>query len=134
MSDCDFCKVMEELFLYETTHSKVIFNYLQVDTTYAIVVVPKRHVTTVLDLNKEEYVDLCLTVWDVHKKLSETGIIDCESCNYLLNEGPESGKTVDHVHYHFLTRKKNDKIQNMARPTKEKFNADRVEEIKKILL
>lgn len=131
-TNCIFCNVMKELFLYETTHSKVVFNFQQVDGVEAIIIVPKRHVTTVLDLHEEEYVDLLLTARNIHKKLFDAGMTEF---NYLLNEGTAiSGKTVDHVHIHIFTRKENDGIQNMTRPTREKFNADHIEKIKKILL
>jgi len=129
---CIFCNVMSELFLYETTHSKVIFNFQQVESVYAIMIIPKKHVLTVLDLEEDEYIDLFLTAKYIHKKLSDAGI---KELNYLLNEGSLIvGKNVDHVHIHIFTRKENDGIQNMVRPTRKKFNADRVEEIKKILL
>lgn len=132
ITDCVFCNVMQKLFLYETKFSTVLINLFQVDGVIGIVIAPQRHVETLLELSEEEYVDLCLTSRDVQKKLNAGGITEL---NYHLNEGTRiSGKTVSHVHMLIFTRKEDDGIVSMIRPTSKVVSDEYLSEIKKLFI
>ena len=132
IADCIFCNVMEKLFLYETKHSVVLINLFQVEGVEAIAIVPKRHVETVLELPEEEYIDLFLTTRNVHKKLAENGWFEL---NYILNEGTKiSGKTVAHAHMLIFTRKENDGITSMYRPTAKSVTDEHLTTLRKLFV
>lgn len=133
MEECRLCNISRELLIYETEYCRVLANFLQVECVSAVMVVPKRHIETVLELSQEEYVDLFVTAREVHRKLvAETGETEF---NYLLNEGTQiSGKTEKHVHLHVFSRKLDDGIVNMSRPNRRKYLDEEVKTLKQILI
>jgi len=70
-------------------------------------VVPKRHVTNIRELNRDELIDLITTVQLVSQKYQET--MKLEGFNYGFNEGHYSGQRVDHFHFHIMPRVEGDK-------------------------
>jgi diadenosine tetraphosphate (Ap4A) HIT family hydrolase len=55
--------------------------------------------------------------------------------NYILNEGTKvSGKTVAHTHMLIFTRKENDGISSMRRPTAQTVSDEHLANLKKSFL
>jgi len=132
MKECIFCTPIEELVLFRTEYSIALLNYMQVDKVYALLVIPKRHVENILELNREEYLDLFWTARILTDKIYKSGETEF---NWLLNEGSSvSGKNEPHTHLHIFTRKYDDKMVNMARPTRRKFEKEEAERTKELLL
>ena len=65
-------------------------------------VVPRRLVARVKDLNVEEICDLFLSVQQISSKLEI--YLNTKACNIAIQDGPESGQSVPHVHVHILPR------------------------------
>jgi len=64
-----------------------------------LLVIPKRHVLRILELNARERDDidtLLNMAWNMLQKLGH------RSVSYLVREGTESGRTVSHIHYHAI--------------------------------
>lgn len=64
-----------------------------------LLVIPKRHVFKILELTHEErgdVDDLLNVAWQVMQRLGH------RSVSYLVREGTESGRSVDHIHYHAI--------------------------------
>lgn len=80
-----------------------------------MLVIPYRQVRRLTDLTSEEVADIFGTVQKVQKMLAkqyfkseseEVGKILNGSFNVALQDGPESGQTVPHVHVHIIPRPK----------------------------
>jgi ATP adenylyltransferase len=100
MHDCPFCdlKITSTQSIFENGNVRVIYNRSPVNKGQCMVV-PKRHVTNIRELNKEELIDLITTVQLVSQKYQAS--MKLEGFNYGFNEGHYSGQRVDHFHFHF---------------------------------
>eukprot|EP01018_Ginkgo_biloba_P004644 Gb_20573 [translate_table: standard] len=75
-----------------------------------VLVCPKRLVKRFADLTVEETTDLWLSAQRIGGKL-ET-YFKASSLTFTIQDGPEAGQTVPHVHIHILPRKINDFEKN----------------------
>lgn len=92
---------------------------------------PKREVKRFADLSSDETCDIWLTAKEVGAQLEQYH--KASSLTFTIQDGPESGQTVPHVHIHILPRKKgdfenNDEIYNAIdakeKEMKEKLDLD----------
>ena len=69
-----------------------------------LLVVPGRHVARLADLSPEELAAL----WSL--AMAELAVLQssCDSVNVGINDGPEAGQTVPHVHFHLIPRNRGD--------------------------
>jgi len=106
--NCPFCdpEIIKSQTLYENKTVRVIHNIRPVNKGQCIVV-PKRHVTNIRELNKQELVDLITTVQMVSQKYQE--YLNPVGFNYGFNEGHYSGQRVGHFHFHIIPRIEGDK-------------------------
>jgi len=70
-----------------------------------LLVIPKRHITDILDLNKDEDKDLMLLTKRAIKMLKEAFHPDGFDVGYQTKMG---GGTLDHIHFHIVPRYKGD--------------------------
>lgn len=111
MENCVFCKIINGVFSsYKIYEDEYTYAFLDIakDVDGHILVVPKKHVTNILDCDQETLNHVFTTV----KKISNHLV---DNCGYdgvnLLNASDESaGQTVFHLHIHIIPRKKNDGI------------------------
>lgn len=108
MEQCPFYdpEVIEVQEIFERGTVRVIYNRSPVNTGQCTVV-PKRHVTNIRALNKEELVDLITTVQLVSQKYKES--MELVGFNFGFNEGYYSGQRVEHFHFHIMPRVEGDK-------------------------
>ncbi|PSR94998.1 Bifunctional bis(5'-adenosyl)-triphosphatase/adenylylsulfatase [Actinidia chinensis var. chinensis] len=122
-------------------HHKGVFYYT--DLSYAMVnlrpllpghvlVCPRREVKRFVDLTAEETSDLWLTAQKVGSRLEDHH--KASSLTFAIQDGPQAGQTVPHVHIHILPRKggdfeKNDEIYDAIdvkeKELKEKLDLDK---------
>jgi len=100
MEDCIFCKIANgELgteFLYEDD-SAVVFKDLNPTAPHHLLVVPKKHVQSLNELEDRNLMaDLLSAVKNVTKKL---GIKEFRT---VINTGKEAGQSVFHLHIHVI--------------------------------
>lgn len=107
MSECAFCKkeVIEYQSFLETDNEYVLANKVPILPGHSLVI-PKRHVQNIHELNDEEIKSLFSTVNKVSLKLKE--YYQAEGLNFAWNEEFIAGQTVPHLHIHILPRKKDD--------------------------
>jgi histidine triad (HIT) family protein len=104
MSDCIFCKIIEKKLpakiMYEDEQA-LGFEDVNPQAPVHILVIPKRHVSTILDTGKEDsalmshLIEICKNIAR-DKGIAERGFRIVTNCN------PESGQTVYHLHLHLL--------------------------------
>ncbi|GIJ98553.1 hypothetical protein Aspvir_000670 [Aspergillus viridinutans] len=71
-----------------------------------VLVSPRRRVPRVADLTAAETTDLFLTVQRVGKMVER--VYGASSLNIAVQDGPEAGQSVAHVHAHIIPRKRAD--------------------------
>ncbi|KAJ4846075.1 hypothetical protein Tsubulata_027398 [Turnera subulata] len=71
-----------------------------------VLIVPKRDVKRVVDLTSDETIDLWLTAQKVARMLEP--FHKATSLTFTIQDGPQAGQSVPHVHIHIVPRKVGD--------------------------
>lgn len=105
MSDCIFCKIASKEipanFVYED-EAVVAFKDLEPQAPAHVLVIPKKHVESVLALTEADKMLSAHILVDVIPKLAkELGIAE-KGFRLVANTGEEGGQTVKHLHFHIL--------------------------------
>lgn len=119
--------------IYEDEHTMAFLDIAK-DVDGHILVVPKKHVTNILDADSE-------TLSHVMNTVKKIGVHLTENCGYegmnILNANNEcSGQTVFHLHIHIIPRKRGDnvagfpKFSGAATPLEEMYERLRMDKIK----
>jgi histidine triad (HIT) family protein len=101
---CTFCRIVNKeipaKIVYED--DKVLaFHDINPQAPYHILVIPKKHISTLLELTEEDK-DLIGHIYLVMNKLAqELGVAE-RGYRVVVNCNREAGQTVFHVHFHFL--------------------------------
>lgn len=104
MSDCIFCKIIGKKIpskiIYEDELS-LAFEDINPQAPVHTLVIPKKHIPTLLDL-KEEDNSLIAHLFKVTNKIAKDKGIAERGFRLVTNCNPESGQTVYHIHIHLL--------------------------------
>ena len=76
-------------------------------TALHTLIIPKRHILSFFELNQSEQ-DGFFSFLDKQKKLILTEDPSVSAFNIGINDGPEAGRSVDHLHIHLIPRRKGD--------------------------
>ena len=113
MEDCIFCKIIKKeipsTIVYEDD-SVITFNDVNPAAPIHILVVPKKHIATLLDVTEEDK-ELIAHIYEVINQIArERGFAE-NGFRVITNCGRDSGQEVMHIHFHVLGGKKlGDKI------------------------
>ena len=103
MSDCIFCKIankeINSNLIYED-ESVVAFRDLNPQAPQHILIVPKKHVANITELDDKEIAAHIFTEV-VPKIAKEVGVAE-SGFRLVINTGEEGGQTVNHLHVHLL--------------------------------
>ncbi len=104
MEDCIFCKIINKeipgSIVYE--NEKVLaFNDINPQAPVHIIVIPKKHVTTIMEADKEMSGDIINAIQEIAKQQN----IDKTGFRVITNCGKDAGQTVNHLHFHILAGK-----------------------------
>lgn len=104
MEDCIFCKIINKeipgSIVYE--NDKILaFNDINPQAPVHIIVVPKKHVTTIMEEDKEMSADIISAI----QKIAKQQNIDKTGFRVITNCGKDAGQTVNHLHFHILAGK-----------------------------
>ncbi len=104
MSDCLFCGIIEGKIRGELVYqddSVVAFKDIGPKAPVHILIVPRKHIPTLLDLEPSDG-PLVGEIFRVAAKLAaEQGIAE-KGFRVVVNSGADAGQTVFHLHYHLL--------------------------------
>ena len=113
MEDCIFCKIIKKeipsTIIYED--DKVIaFNDVNPAAPIHILVVPKKHIETLLDVSDQDN-ELISYVYQIINKIAKEKGFANNGFRVIVNCGKDSGQEVMHIHFHVIDGKKlGDKI------------------------
>lgn len=106
MSDCIFCKIANHEIpanIVAENEYVIAFEDVHPVAPIHILVVPKKHIANIMELNEEDM----KYVSEVHKMIqkvaAEKGIASQDKgFRVITNYGEEGGQTVQHLHYHII--------------------------------
>lgn len=104
--DCPFCneKIETSVFL-EKGRYMALYNIAPVLPGHSLVV-PRKHITSLLSLNNTELFDFFETARATLQILMKA--FNTDAFDWSLQEKPEAGQTIEHLHLHIVPRMKND--------------------------
>ena len=113
MEDCIFCKIIKKeipsTIVYEDD-SVIAFNDVNPAAPIHILVVPKKHIATLLDVTEEDK-ELIAHIYEVINQIARERGFTENGFRVITNCGRDSGQEVMHIHFHVLGGKKlGDKI------------------------
>ncbi|MFH1509732.1 MAG: histidine triad nucleotide-binding protein [Candidatus Nealsonbacteria bacterium] len=102
--DCVFCKIVNKdiqtKFLYEDEQI-IAFNSIDPKAPIHILIIPKKHITSINNLEKEDK-ELVGKIILVAKDLAKEKDISEAGYRLIFNTGKDAGQTVDHIHLHLI--------------------------------
>ena len=98
---CPFCSLRGDAILAESSHCVAIRDVYPVAAGHALVL-PRRHVASVFQLDPDEWTDLWALVRHVREMLGDEGA--APAANVGVNDGGAAGQTVPHAHVHIIPR------------------------------
>jgi len=105
--NCPFCnwkRLKHEIF-YETQNFICMYNIKPVFSGHSLIV-PKRHMTSLLRMNEYEIEELPSVVKLAMVVLKKA--YKADGFNLIVQEGSAAGATIKHLHFHILPRRRGD--------------------------
>tara|TARA_Y100000310_G_scaffold138289_2_gene137260 strand:- start:57557 stop:57958 length:402 start_codon:yes stop_codon:yes gene_type:complete len=133
MEDCIFCKIVKGEVpckkIYEDEETLAFLDISPVAKGHTLVV-PKKHVVTLVDIDEETLKKVIVVV----KKLTIAANKYSEGVTVGQNNNRASGQVVDHVHFHIIPRTEGDGLDPWPRVHYVEGEAGKIaEEIKSLL-
>lgn len=104
MSDCIFCKIargeMDTKLIYEDDQV-VAFNDMEPQAPVHLLIIPKKHISTLLDISAEDQ-ELIGHIYRVAAKLARENDIAEDGFRLVSNCNENGGQSVYHIHFHLL--------------------------------
>lgn len=123
---CIFCKIInEDIPSYKIYEDENVFAFLDINpVTYGhTLVIPKKHVENIFELDSATTNSLFVGVTNVAKLLKEK--LKTDNLNLINNNGPLAYQSVFHYHVHLIPRYEDDSFSINFKPmeiTKDKLN------------
>ena len=105
-SQCVFCRIVAgaaEASVVNETERAVAFMDIQPVTVGHVLVVPRRHASSLEELDPEDGAELFRVGQRAGAALRESSL-RCEGVNFFLADGTAAGQDVFHVHLHVFPR------------------------------
>ena len=104
MEDCIFCKIIKGEIPSEKVYEDeeiLAFKDINPAAPIHILVIPKKHIDSLLKLEEQDYV-LVGKIQKVINKLAKELNIEEEGFRVIVNCGKDAGQEVMHLHFHLL--------------------------------
>lgn len=105
MPNCIFCKIahgeIPSTKVYEDD-TVLAFRDLDPQAPEHVLIIPKKHLSSVLDFSAEDRELAAHILTDVVPALARTLGIDAGGFRLVANTGTDGGQTVGHLHFHLL--------------------------------
>ena len=108
MNDCIFCKIIKKeipsSIVYEDSEI-LAFRDINPVAPVHILVIPKKHISSLIDLNEEDELVIG-RIYTVINKIAKQEGIDEKGFRVVVNCGEDGGQEVKHLHFHIIGGKK----------------------------
>ena len=107
MEDCLFCKIANKEIKSEIIYENekvVIFKDVNPKAPVHLLAVPKKHVSSIMEVEKlgpEELKELLVSISKIAKDLK----LDSEGFRVIINTGAAAGQSVNHLHFHIMGKR-----------------------------
>ncbi|MGH7769808.1 MAG: histidine triad nucleotide-binding protein [Candidatus Binatia bacterium] len=104
MSECLFCGIIEGKIKGAVVYrdeSVVAFKDINPKAPVHVLIVPVKHISTLLDLTEEDQ-ELVGEIYSVANRLAKEQGITKDGFRVVANCGAAAGQTVFHIHFHLL--------------------------------
>ena len=104
MDDCVFCKIIKGEIPSEKVYEDedvIAFKDINPVTPIHILVIPKKHIATLLDVTEEDSHLISKLFVAINKIAKQIGIEE-SGFRIVANCGKDSGQEVMHIHFHLL--------------------------------
>ncbi len=102
---CPFCTLVNRKIYLENDLSIGILDGFPISNGHSLII-PKRHVGSIFDIQKDELFSLFNLLADVKNKLTEQ--FSPDGFNIGINDNEAAGQTISHVHIHLIPRYRGD--------------------------
>ncbi|UCD45210.1 MAG: HIT family protein [Candidatus Bathyarchaeota archaeon] len=110
MSDrCVFCRIIRgETSSYKVYEDGRALAFLDINPSAPghTLIIPKAHVARVEDLQEEDAISLFSALHRLVEPIQRA--VEAPACTIGINNGPESGQEIPHVHVHVIPRSRGD--------------------------
>lgn len=109
---CIFCQIINnEIPSYKIYEDKDFYAFLDISQTTMghTLVIPKKHIENIFELEEDIAAKLFPLVTKLSKKLKTN--LNITNLNIISNNGPLAGQTVDHLHIHLIPRYEDDQLK-----------------------
>jgi len=106
MSDCIFCKIASGEIKSDIVYKDenvVAFNDIAPQAPTHLLLIPRRHVESLQDLSTKDRTELVSNVFEAIGKIVATKLEGGNGYRVVLNQGPDAGQAVPHIHFHLLS-------------------------------
>lgn len=104
MTDCIFCKINSKeipaKIIYEDEFT-LAFDDINPQAPVHLLIIPKKHISTTLDLTKDDNALIGHLFQTANKIAIERGVAE-RGFRMVMNTNPEAGQSVYHIHLHLL--------------------------------
>ncbi len=104
MSECLFCRIIKKEIpasvVFEN-EAVLAFKDLHPQAPVHALIIPKKHVARALDLSPED-APLLGEIYQAAKALADQFSVRESGFRLVVNNGPDAGQAVSHLHVHFL--------------------------------
>jgi histidine triad (HIT) family protein len=129
---CLFCQMVEgkmpSYVVYEDEHTLAFLDIAPVADGH-VLLVPKHHEQFVEDLPEEAYNALFSSLKKLIKPVQAA--FDAPACNVGINNGPNAGQIIPHVHIHIIPRPRAGRGVNRFKPRSKGYFEEIAEKIRK---
>lgn len=105
---CIFCKIINKeipaAVVYDDD-SILAFKDINPQAPVHILIIPKKHISGIAELKKND-LSLLGKITEVAQKLAREQNIESSGYRLVVNNGPDAGQAVAHLHYHLLGGRK----------------------------
>ena len=104
MNECLFCKMVSGVIPCDKVHeNEYVLDFRDIDPKAPthILIIPKKHITTLNEINKSDQ-DLLGELLLTAKKIAKDEGIDTSGYRTVFNCNSDGGQTVFHIHMHLL--------------------------------
>ncbi|HBM81241.1 MAG: histidine triad nucleotide-binding protein [Clostridiales bacterium] len=104
MSECVFCLIAQKKIQSEIVYEDediLAFKDIKPEAPVHIIVIPKKHISSVMDLN-DENISIVSKAFNAIKSIAEKYNIAKSGFRIVANCGKDGGQSVMHLHFHLL--------------------------------